>query len=138
MRIESLIRRPGGTTVTLNDTDYRFVPSGDDPRHIADVEDPDHIDRLLAIPEGYRLARDGKASKPAAPKPAAPEQDTAPPPAGDKLPSSDVALPDEFDEMTKAQLIEYAEKNNIAVNTGDVKPTIIAEIKKAMGKGATG
>lgn len=61
MLIESLIRREGGTTVTLGDTTYKFVP----PTHVCDVADPEHIEHLLAISDGFRVADgygDGKAT----------------------------------------------------------------------------
>lgn len=59
--IESILKRKGGTRVKLDDTDYHFV-ADDDGRHIASVSDADHIAKLLAIPEGFRLARAPKAA----------------------------------------------------------------------------
>ncbi len=60
--IESLIRRPGGTTVTLGDEDYSFEPN-DKGAHICEVVDADHAERLLAITEGFAIYVPG--SKPA-------------------------------------------------------------------------
>ncbi len=61
MLIECILRRPGGTRVSLPDLDgsdveYHFIGDGNAP-HVADVELEHHVERFLAIPEGYRLAR---------------------------------------------------------------------------------
>ena len=53
--IRSKITRPGGTTVSMQDgTKITFKPdeNGD---HVAMVTNREHINRLLAIPEGYEL-----------------------------------------------------------------------------------
>ena len=63
MKIECLLRRPGGTTVTLDDTTYRFVPD-DKGRDVAEITTPKHIDVLVAIPEGYRIVHDEKQKPP--------------------------------------------------------------------------
>lgn len=55
MKIESIIKRDGGTKVVLGETEYHFIP-GDDGRHVCSVEDEAHVDRLLSISEGYRCA----------------------------------------------------------------------------------
>lgn len=62
--IESIIQRKGGTKIKLGTTAYHFTPD-DKGRHVAAVEDPDHIGRLLGIPEGYRIPREADADKPA-------------------------------------------------------------------------
>jgi hypothetical protein len=78
MLIESLIRRKNGTTVTLgtkpNTRTYTFKATPPDPRHVADVTNDDDVDTLVAIKEGYRLARTAPAApaKGAAAPPAAP------------------------------------------------------------------
>lgn len=53
MKIESIIKRKEGTTVTLDGETYHFKPNkqGD---HVAEVDEPEHIAVLLAIVEGYR------------------------------------------------------------------------------------
>jgi len=53
MKIESIIRRAAGSTVVLGDQTYRFLP-GEDDRHVCEVEDEAHIERLLSIKEGFR------------------------------------------------------------------------------------
>lgn len=59
MKIECLIHRPGGTIIDMIDgTVYHFAPQ-EDGRHVADVENPEHIQVFLAVPEGYRILRDG-------------------------------------------------------------------------------
>lgn len=60
MKIESLIKRPGGTAVELPNPNrtYKFVPeSGDhDDPHVAEVADEGHVIMLLRVPEGFQLA----------------------------------------------------------------------------------
>lgn len=70
MKIECTIRRKLGSTVTLGTTTYKFGP-GDGP-HIAEVTDEDHIARLLAVPDSFKIhnPKGGKAA-PVAPAPAA-------------------------------------------------------------------
>lgn len=73
MKIESILKRHGGTTVDLGHATYHFAPESgnhDDP-HVCDVEDEDDLAKLLAIPEGFRLARAAaaRAAAPAAPPP---------------------------------------------------------------------
>lgn len=64
MKIESIIRRNGGTNVNFAADDrwpaghYHFKPESTDPGapHVCNVEVPEHVNRLLCIPEGYRVA----------------------------------------------------------------------------------
>lgn len=85
--IESIIRRTGGTTVTLGGTEYRFLPDDND-RHTAVVNNPDHIGQLLAIREGYRLVIDAEPA--AVPEPAIPvPADPVDAPATDNEPAPD-------------------------------------------------
>lgn len=63
MKIESVIRRPQGTKVELDNVLYHFKPEGeDDPRHVADVKRDEHIRTFLSIPEGYRPLEGEKVS----------------------------------------------------------------------------
>lgn len=65
MKIESIIRREGGTQVDLDGESYHFK-ADDAGRHVADVVNSDHVARFLAIPEGYRVimsAEDEAAAK---------------------------------------------------------------------------
>ena len=62
MRIESILRRPGGTRVTLGGVEYHFVPDADG-REFCDVSNHEHAKILLAIPEGYRAAEAHKAAE---------------------------------------------------------------------------
>ena len=55
MKIESLLRRPGGTKVTLESVEYHFKP-GPDGREFADVTNVEHIGIFASIREGYRVA----------------------------------------------------------------------------------
>lgn len=56
MKIESLIKRIGGTFVDMEapTKQYHFKPSEDDDRHIANVDEEHHAKALLRIKEGYR------------------------------------------------------------------------------------
>lgn len=54
MLIECILRRPGGTFVELDGVLYHFKPSAEDDRHICDVENFNHVQIFLGIPEGYR------------------------------------------------------------------------------------
>ena len=53
MKIESILKRPGGTKVTMGDSLYHFAPNEQD-QHVAEVENTDHAKVFLNIPEGYR------------------------------------------------------------------------------------
>lgn len=53
MKIECILKRAGGTQIVLGKTSYHFKPDDQD-RHVANVEDADHIEILLRIPEGYQ------------------------------------------------------------------------------------
>lgn len=54
MKIESLIRRPGGSRVTIDGAVYLFEPEQEGGPHVARVDDPAHVERLLSVPEGFR------------------------------------------------------------------------------------
>lgn len=60
MLIESKIRRANGTRVELDGVLYHFLPD-DTGRHVCEVDNPDHVDIFVAIPEGYRVARRERA-----------------------------------------------------------------------------
>lgn len=63
MKIESIIRRKGGTVVTLGGATYEFKPD-ESGRHVAEIDNIEHLGRLLDIKEGYRVA-EGEAPLPA-------------------------------------------------------------------------
>lgn len=78
MKIESLLRRPGGTKVVLDGAEYHFKP-GPDGREFADVTNSDHIGIFASIREGYRVAgTETKAPEPT-PVAVAPEPEPARP-----------------------------------------------------------
>ncbi len=55
LKIESIIRRPGGTKgVIMGTTSYDFLPNAEGA-HVANVLDPDHAQKFLKISEGYRI-----------------------------------------------------------------------------------
>lgn len=79
--IHSILYRKGGTHVTLDGTKYHFIDD-DKGRQVAPVANPDHVERFLQIPEGYKLLRDDAAtSAPATPMGAAPAPQTPTEPA---------------------------------------------------------
>jgi hypothetical protein len=55
MIVKSIIKRVGGSEVTLDGQTYRFKPSADEPRgdHVCEVADERHAAILLAIKDGY-------------------------------------------------------------------------------------
>lgn len=62
MKIESILLRKGGSVVSLPVTSevsitYKFIGPEDGP-HVCEVENEDHIERLLAIPEGFKPYRE--------------------------------------------------------------------------------
>lgn len=44
--------RKGGTEILMGDMTYQFTPNNDGD-HVCDVVDDAHIERFLAIPEGF-------------------------------------------------------------------------------------
>lgn len=68
MQIQLLVIREGGSKVEVFGKEYHFKPQPDGC-HVADVEDDDHIDLLLAISEGYRIYRPKVKPEATAPKP---------------------------------------------------------------------
>lgn len=64
MKIECILRRPGGTKIQIAGADYHFKPEAgnDGGPHVADVADEAHAKRLLAIREGYRPADSSSAA----------------------------------------------------------------------------
>ena len=87
MLIACKFKRPKAP-VELEGTVYFFVPidpANADSEHVADVENSDHIQRLLGIPEAYYIARAQSlqtVAKPAPPVAPVAEQDPPPPPVG--------------------------------------------------------
>lgn len=63
MLIESIIRRKGGSRITIGKTEYHFKPGPEDARHLCEVADEDHVQTFIAIKEGYRFPRKGPAAK---------------------------------------------------------------------------
>lgn len=54
MKIECILKRPGGTHAEIEGVVYHFAP-GPDGAHVADVKDNKHIARFLGMPEGYAI-----------------------------------------------------------------------------------
>lgn len=74
--IESIIKRPGGSSIPMGDMTYHFRPD-DAGRHVAIVSNPDHISRFLQITEGFLLLSTAPVTP--APAPAVPVGITAAP-----------------------------------------------------------
>jgi hypothetical protein len=92
MIIESLIKRPTGTQVTLDDTLYDFQPVGDDGAHICKVSNTEHIKKFLAIEEAFvEYANQGKQAKST---------------VGKRAADTGVVSKTEYDTMTKKELAE--------------------------------
>lgn len=73
MLIASRFKRPHAP-VTLGDETYFFKPidpANPDSEHVAEVENEDHIGRLLSITEGYYIAKGAPVAVPIAARPAA-------------------------------------------------------------------
>ena len=56
MLIECTIRRKNGSTVNFGETEYKFAPTEKDPRHLCEVKEEAHIERLLSIKESFVAA----------------------------------------------------------------------------------
>jgi hypothetical protein len=69
MLIESIIRRKNGSEIDFGSAIYKFEPRplvthGDTETHVCTVNDPGHIDTLLATVEGFRRYTGGFERKP--------------------------------------------------------------------------
>lgn len=64
MKIECILKRDGGTVAEVGGIEYHFSEQADGA-HVAEVASTDHIERFLAIPEAYRIARSAEEAKPA-------------------------------------------------------------------------
>lgn len=125
MKIESLIRRKGGTRVKLDDTAYHFRPTEEDERHTADVTISAHVKRFLAIPEGYQPAElsdlpPGTVN----PNPTHQQQTLAP--------SSDEEIP--LDKMNQQELKALAKEVEIEGYSSMKRDALIKAIKQATGE----
>lgn len=54
--IECKLHRPGGSIIDMVTAQYNFVPYTDGA-HVCEVDNDEHVDRFLSIPEGYCLYR---------------------------------------------------------------------------------
>lgn len=63
MKLECILIREGGTFVNLGEATYHFAPQ-EDGRHVAEVNNEAHIERLLQIPEAYRIYRTNPIQEP--------------------------------------------------------------------------
>lgn len=99
MNIECILKREGGTTTDIGGIQYHFEPLADGA-HVADVTEESHIDRFLAIPEGYKVYHGKEEPKGEAKqigeRTAAPASDPAPSKTEAPLAGSE-QLPPQFD-----------------------------------------
>ena len=62
MKIECVLKRQNGTVAEIDGINYHFAPQVDGA-HVAVIEEVAHIERFLAIPEGYRIYREPEPAK---------------------------------------------------------------------------
>lgn len=82
MKIESIIRRAGGTKVGFSEEarwpagEYHFKPESDatNAPHVCDVTVEEHVNRFLSLSDAYRPAASEIGAKIVQPKPAAPSK----------------------------------------------------------------
>lgn len=146
MQIECILNRPGGTIVEVDASTYHFKPSPEHGgAHVAEVENADHIGRLLAIPEAYRVL--GATAPAPSPTPVAPSARTvdlmdlpdAPQTTGDEPTMGDNPLPppadDEGDEGDEGDDTPPADHTltEAAIDEMD-RETLAAEIERIEGR----
>jgi hypothetical protein len=133
MKIECTIKRAGGSKVAMGEKVYHFKPENPDDAmspHVAEISDPQHIDRLLGIKEAYARA-DGKA-KATTIDPNLNAQSPAPTPAATPAPGPTGNEPaDGLDGFAKADLVDLVKQENIDVDTQLPKPALVAKIREA-------
>jgi hypothetical protein len=93
MKIECILKREGGTTTEVGGVQYHFEPLADGA-HVAEVAEEAHIDRFLAIPEGYKVYH-GKETPEGQPVQLG-ERTSAPLPANDSKANATLAGSDEL------------------------------------------
>lgn len=124
MWIESLIRRKNGTRVTMSGgAEYDFTQrSANDPRHVDWVENEEHVERFLGIPEGFAIAEDygdwnddddivGKVAASVAQSTDEGDEDSAKEPPAPPEPGSRAWL----DSLTKAELFDAIKAEGLDV-----------------------
>lgn len=150
MKIECILKRKGGTTIGIGDSIYTFAPEQADGPHVAEVANPEHAQRLLGIPEAYRIYGEAPLAAPAhAPAPApvaAPEQpkpQPQPEPATAEAEQEDEGKyqdrdgdgdvdSDDMLMLTKGELAEmYEEKFGEKPNARMTKPELADALLKA-------
>jgi hypothetical protein len=124
MLIEHITKRPNGSVHSIDGASYHFAPMGQDGAHVAEVENPAHIQRFLSIPT-FRMAG-AEASPAPVPAPAAPP-----------------AVPDEPEPSTPLEEMTDDEIEDIYVEVLSKKPhhkasreTRIAQIREAAAQAA--
>jgi hypothetical protein len=94
MKIECILKRDGGTKTDIGGVLYHFEPLADGA-HVAEITEEAHIDRFLAIPEGYKVYHGKEApegqpvqigEQTAASVPVSDTKNTAPLAGSDELP----------------------------------------------------
>lgn len=95
MLIEHTTKRHNGSIHTIAGVKYHFAPN-DAGAHVAEVEDPAHIQRFLSIPS-FRVysGETPAADAPAAPAPVEPVKPSAPAGGDDQQPTPLEEAPDE-------------------------------------------
>lgn len=150
--IQCLLRRKGGTQIAFGhnaatQTRYHFKPiDADDPTspHVCAVENEDHADRFLSIPEAYRLYRgDGAVDKIPVTKGASSDTDPYKNKFDDILSidfdnAENDTVTDWAEEMLEltpshhAKIKEKAKKLDVEVKKGDTMTEVLRNIGKVM------
>lgn len=132
MLIECKLKRPNGTVIELDDTEYKFE-ADEKGAHVCEVTDQRHIDILLAIPEAYHEA--GK--KPPKEKPVEVVDEPKYPVDPELWTNKDCnnwAKDNHLNPMNKQGLIDFAMRNGIEVDENINPASIIRSIAKAIVK----
>jgi hypothetical protein len=130
MLIESIIKRPGGSEVSLGDALYLFAPTSnqDDAPHVGEVSDAGHIATLLAIKEGYReLGKEAEQEVLAL----EPVEEVLNPNA---LTNRDLlawAREHGIIEQSRESIEEYAKRFGMAIDKRKAIPTLLREVMAA-------
>lgn len=108
MLIERILKDgPNGTFITMADgTRYAFAPlEVEGAPHVAEVTNTKHIERFLAIPEGFRIWREGAPAEPDDPASTPDDQTSAVAALETTIPAADAQDdPIALEEMTLTDL----------------------------------
>jgi hypothetical protein len=128
MLIESIIKRKDGTKVEMGDEEYHFKDDGKG-HHVAEVNNQEHIDRLLSIKEGF--FEHGKAQKKEKAKEVVKEDKDALPEDPEKWTNKQTnawAKEQDLNPFNKQSLLDYADKKGIVGIDENMNPANIIRV----------